>query len=426
MRFLRYVKDGLLLATRHKRLVLALWLVPLLPALLMAAMAAAYLMPTLGPSLFSDRVLTGDWFIVWLEMGGEARDAAQLVFRRGVILMGLVTLLLQTAVSAGVVEVALAREPKGAFFDGMRKNFLRFLRTSLLLLPGLAIAGVAAGLTARGLFKVAESQSDGRFDALGIALAAVVFVLIWAQQDLAADLSRIAAVRHDQRSMFFGFFRALWRVLKSPGLLVLYLVFLALPFVLQLVYYQVRAPWVASTAALIALSFLLQQILMALRAWLRLGMWGAEIAAYRGFDEPEFSRPRKRKKKRKGPKAPAAVEPLPEEAAEASELEEGDEETAAAATAAAAASSPMIFTPAPVPEAETSVSEPEERHEPDGEPAEDRAPDPQIESRPDEAPEPDQAPEPDEAPGPVEAAEESEAPESEEAPDDDKPPPSWT
>ena len=44
---------------------------------------------------------------------------------------------------------------------------------------------------------------------LGIVTAGVLFFILWAPLDLAADLSRISAARHDDRSMVRGFFRAL-------------------------------------------------------------------------------------------------------------------------------------------------------------------------------------------------------------------------
>ena len=122
-------------------------------------------------------------------------------------------------------------------------------------------------------------------------MAGVVFFLLWAPLDLAADLSRIAAARHDQRSMVRGFFRALGTVLRRPGLfLPMYVVFLLLPALALFVYYLVRSPWSASTLVLILLSMALQQLVMIVRAYFKLGFWGAEIAAFRELDEPEFCR----------------------------------------------------------------------------------------------------------------------------------------
>ncbi len=293
MLFMNIVKEGFRIAGRHKKLVLVLWLAPLVPALALAAMAASNLAPAFGRSVYADRVLTGDWFVTFLEFRASPLDELGPILSLGVMVMAALTLLVQVALSAGVVEVVLERTQKNPFVLGIRKNYLRFLRTSIVLGAATVVAFIAARLLMKGIFKIAEAQADGRFDILGIVLAAVFFFMIWAPLDLAADLSRIAAARHDQRSMIRGIFRALGAVLRRPGLLIpMYLVFLALPVLVQFIYYQLRSPWTATSLALILVSLMLQQTVMLLRAFFKLGMWGAEVAAYRELDEPEFCRPK--------------------------------------------------------------------------------------------------------------------------------------
>ena len=293
MQSISYVKEGFRIAGRHKKLVLVLWLAPLVPALALAAMAASNLAPALGRSVYGDRVLSGDWFITFLEFRASPANALGPILSLGVLVMAALTLVVQVVLSAGVVEVVLERTQKNPFVLGIRKNFLRFLRTSIVLSAATVVAFIAARLLMKGIFKIAEAQGDGRFDILGIVLAAVLFFLLWAPLDLAADFSRIAAARHDQRSMVRGFFRALGSVLRHPGRLIpMYLVFLALPLLVHFTYYQMRSPWTASSLFLILMSLVLQQVVMMLRAFFKLGLWGAEVAAYRGLEEPEFCRPK--------------------------------------------------------------------------------------------------------------------------------------
>lgn len=306
MQSIKFVSDGLRIAGRHKRLVLVLWLAPLVPAVALAVMAASNFAPVLGRSVFADRVLTGDWWVVLLEFRHSPADSLAPILGIGTLVMAFLTLLIQVALSAGVVEVMLERTGRNPFVLGVRKNFLRFLRTTILMTGATAAAFFLARLVMRGMFKMAEAQTDGRFDLYGIVLAAMVFLLLWAPLDLAADLSRIAAARHDQRSMMRGFFRALGTVLRHPGRLIpMYLVFLALPILVQFLYYQIRSPWSASTVILILVSLILQQTVMLIRAFFKLGFWGAEVAAYRGLDEPRFCHPKKR-----GPGPIEAVSPM--------------------------------------------------------------------------------------------------------------------
>jgi len=293
MSFMNCISEGFRIAGRHKRLVLVLWLAPLLPALALAVMIASNLAPCLGRSLFADRALEGDWLVVLLEFRASPADALGPILSIGVIVMAVLSFVLQVVLSAGIVEVVLERTERNPFVLGVRNNFLRFFRTSVMLTACTVVAVIAARLLMRGLFKIAEAQSDGRFDLFGVVAAAVLFFLLWAPLDLAADLSRIASARHDQRSMLRGFLRAIGSVFRRPGLFVpISLVFLGLPLAAHLVYYQIRSPWSAATLMTIVASLLLQQTVMLLRAFFKLGFWGTEVAAYRRLEEPELCRPR--------------------------------------------------------------------------------------------------------------------------------------
>jgi len=291
MTFLSFVREGFQIAARHKRMVLVLWLVPVLPAVVLAVMAAANLMPNLGQSIFADRVLDGDWFIVWSEFRSSPGYALAPILGVGVVVMAFLSLLVNVVVAAGVVEVALEREERWPFMIGVRRNFLRFARTTILLALGSTVAGLAAWVVVRVSFKLAAAKADGRLDLVGVALGAIVFFLLWAPQYLAADLSRIAAARHDDRSMTRGFFRALMTVIRRPGtFLPLFATFLLLPLALHIIYAVLRAPWTPSTAIALGVLVLAQQILMAARAVFELWFWGAEVAAFRGLDEPRWCR----------------------------------------------------------------------------------------------------------------------------------------
>ncbi len=293
MQSMNYVREGLQIAGRHKRLVLVLWLVPVIPALALAAMAASNFLPVLDRSIFADRLLHGDWWVVVMEFRASPADALEPILGFGVVVMAALTLLVQVMLSAGVVQVVLERTGKNPFVLGVRNNFLRFSRTAILMTGATLVAIVAARFVAKGMFKVAETQADGRFDVFGVGLAMCVFCMLWVPLDLASDLSRIAAARHDQSSMVRGFFRALGSVLRRPGPFVpMYLVFLTLPLLVHFVYYQLRSPWSAATVGLILVSIFLQQTVMLLRAFFKLGLWGAEVAAYRGLGEPEFCHPK--------------------------------------------------------------------------------------------------------------------------------------
>ncbi len=286
-----FVANGFRTARRHPRLVMIAWLAPLIPALVLVSLIASNIGPALGRSLFSQGIMEGSAFPVFMEFRSSPADALEPLMGRGALVMGVLSLLVQIFLSAGIVEVLAGSGPPHPFLTGVRRNTGRFLRSALVFLVPTAAAAVAAGLTVKGAGLLAEHFADGRWDLAGFAAAAVVFLVLWAPADLAYDFSRIAAVRHDHRSMLRGFFRALVVVLKKPGTFVpLYLVFLGLPLLLLGGYSAFRQPWTPGTAVAVVLLALIHQIVMAIRAFFKIGFWAAEVEVFRDLEEPELCR----------------------------------------------------------------------------------------------------------------------------------------
>lgn len=286
-----FVTHGFRTARRHPRLVTIAWLAPLIPALILVTMIAANIGPTLGRSLFSQGILEGSAFPIFIEFRTSPADALGPLLGRGALVMGVLSLLVQIFLSAGIVGVLAGSGSPNPFLTGIRRNTCRFLRSALVFLVPTAVAAVAAGLTVKGAGLLAEHFADGRWDLAGIAGAAMVFLVLWAPADLAYDLSRIAAVRHDHTSMLRGFFRALMVVLKKPGTFVpLYLVFLGLPLLLLGLYSAFRQPWTPGTAFAIVLLALIHQIVMAIRSFFKIGFWAAEVEVFRDLEEPDLCR----------------------------------------------------------------------------------------------------------------------------------------
>ncbi len=291
MRTFSFVAHGFRTARRHPRLVMIVWLAPLIPALILTGLIASNLGPTLGRSLFSQGILDGSAFTVFMEFRTSPADALAPLMGRGILVMGVLSLLVQIILSAGIVEVLVGPGPPNPFLTGIRCNTARFLRSALVFLVPTAVAAAAAGLTVKGAGLLAEHFADGRWDLAGIAAAGVVFIVLWAPADLAYDLSRVAAVRHDHTSMLRGFFRALMVILKKPGTFVpLYLVFLALPLLLLALYSAFRQPWTPGTIFAIVFLALIHQIVMAIRAFFKIGFWAAEAEVFRDLGQPPFCR----------------------------------------------------------------------------------------------------------------------------------------
>ncbi len=309
MAFLECLAGGFRIAARHRWLIPVLWLAPLVPALVLVWIAASNIGPVLGRSLFADGVLHGDWFVVWSEFRSSPADALDPLLGPGIVAMVLVTLIVQVVLAAGVVEVVLETPREHPFVHGIRANAFRFARSACLLIAGTVISAALAGVAVRGFFKLAEARSDGRLDLVGVVAGVVVFLLLWAPQKLAADLSRISAVRHHDRSMTFGYLRSLAAVLARPGLFASLIVsYLVLVVALHAVYGLLRSPWTPASLAAVFGLLVVQQVVMLTRAVLKLGLWGSEVAAFRAVDEPRWCRPRTRRLSRGREEEPVSDE----------------------------------------------------------------------------------------------------------------------
>ena len=364
MNFVTLLGNGFRAARRHPRLILAAYLVPLVPALLLAALARSSFAPVLDFSLFSERVLDGRWFAVWRDFSPSPASDLGVVLGSGLTLAMLVAALLQVPVAAGTVEVLLARDGvEHPFFAGVAAHSGRFFRAVLWFLPAAALAaGLACG-TAALFFKLAEKQSNARLDLVGLGAAALVALLLLAILDPAYDLARIAAARHGDRKTLRGYLRAIGVVLRRPAVfLPLFASLVLLAVALHLVYTAARSPWTPATALAILAVLLAQQLVMGLRALLQVTSWGAEVAAYRALGEPRLCEQRA---KRPRPalivvdEPPAAPVPAPEPEAATPPLEAADVGLAAPEPTPAPSSAEPELPPEPAPAPSPREPEPD-------------------------------------------------------------------
>lgn len=290
MRAFSAVMCGLWAAWRSPRLVVVAYLLTFLPALALIFMAHGALAPAWDHSLFAQRVLSGSWFGVWQDFAKSPDNHLGPILGRGLPLALVVTALLQVLASAGYVSVLLGRGE--GFLTGVVRHGWRFVRAFLWFAAALAIAGVASLATGRAFFKLAESRADGRWDVVGVGAALLVFGLLYVLLRAAYDLSRAAAVHHREGSTFLGFCRALGPALRhSLAFLLLYGSFFVLTLGVFLAYLALRVPWTVTGAWGVAVLFVLQQLLMALRAFLQVAGVGAAVEAYRALGAQRYCRP---------------------------------------------------------------------------------------------------------------------------------------
>lgn len=296
MRALTPIGFGLRGARRRLGVVLLVYLASLVPAALVAVEAAEDFSDGLAHSLFAEEALSGDRWAVWQELADDPKSDLSGALG-GFYALGALGLLLQVLLAAGVAEVLLFREPRGEhpFLLGIGRHGWKFVRSALWFGGALLllIFSVAVGFELVG--EQARQAADARLQLAGwVAVLAVAF-LVYVPLDLAYDLSRVAAAAHGDRRTFVGFFRALGHALRHPlRLAPLWLFFTLLSAGLAVAYVLVRAAVAPAHAGHLALLLLAQQVVFLLLAFLKVGLWGAEIAYYQAVGEPRWCGRRER------------------------------------------------------------------------------------------------------------------------------------
>jgi hypothetical protein len=318
---------GFARSRRHPWLVLTVYLVPLIPALGVVVLLRKLLTEKLDRSMLSDRVLEGQWFGVWSDLIKSQGEQISLLLTSAAGWIFLISIVLQLVLAVVIVKTLLESSPWPFQPGAVLRHLWRFVRSAIWFGVSLALVGVSASLIWRLFTYLAEEQRDARFDVAGMLACAVVVVMAFVPLDLAYDLSRIASVRHNDRSTFLGYMRALIAVLRRPGLFApLYLALAALPIILHLVYYNLRAPWTPGSGLTIVFLLIAQQVVMVIRAFLKVWFWGTEVECYQLLGEPRWCLRRKPETEAPSPESydlPAVAiegsEPEPVETAEGPE-----------------------------------------------------------------------------------------------------------
>ena len=275
-------REGFAAARRNPRLAATLWLLNLALALAAGVPGWLALSSVIGPlpeadglrERFSVGVLVD---IVEMRpglIGGLALAAM------GVAFLGL---LVGAAATGGALEVLTTRDERPfahRFGRGAGRFFARFLRAGLVT---ALVGALAAALLAGPLFALRgylRRESGSAAAAYGVSFAAMlVGALVVLLCLLALDAARVRIVREDARRVLpllrSGFAVVLGHPVKWLGTWAVNAAALLAALGLYLAF---RDAVPASTGPLVALLFVVQQVFVLVRSWLRVALLGSERA----------------------------------------------------------------------------------------------------------------------------------------------------
>jgi hypothetical protein len=280
------VADGLKAAGRNWKLVVLLWAWYLLIALVPALPGLAWLRSGLDFTPAAADALRRFDFGLLGDLSNYDRSGVISLLTLTMMSACLVAIVSSAFVMGGVLEVLGGDADRRTFMHRFARGgghfFWRFVR---LTITAGGCAGLAAGIVAAVVGAVTVSMGDREWEAGGylagfltvisVAVTAALFLL-------ALDYARIRVARDDSQRMLRAYVGALGFVVRHLvgvyGIALSIVVMLAAVFLGYLAW-ETNSP-VASTAGLIALLVVLQQIATAFRVFARVALVGAERAYF--------------------------------------------------------------------------------------------------------------------------------------------------
>lgn len=271
----RSVSAGLTAVRRRAGLVVLLYVVNLGLAFVLAWPLYGALRRIVGPTGFGPELAAGFDFGRWAEILGELDEVFALL---GLNLLWMVPLYLlwQAAAMVGLVHALRGMQVR-SFWQGVGRYTLRAVLLGLLFGVALAV-GVVLVLAIVFALSVLWPGEVGAFW-INLVLTPTLLIGLAAALDLMHDYARIALVIEDQpvgRATATGF--------SWPGrhrtTTALYLVWFAGAALLWLLPFVLDGAFAAGTAPTIWVLFLVQQVVLLLRAAVTVGWIGSETFFY--------------------------------------------------------------------------------------------------------------------------------------------------
>jgi hypothetical protein len=284
------IVTGLRAAAKQPKLIASLWALYFLLSLVPALPALAFLKAGLDWSPAASEALRRFDFGLLGDLTNYDSSRVSSVLIMAVLAAGIVALVVSAFTFGGILEVLGDGDEAGdrrtfmhRFARGGGHFYWRFVR---LTLTAGACAGLAAGLVAGLVGAILKPLGESEWEPGGYLAGLILVVCVAGTAALfllALDYARIRVAGDDSHKMLRAYFGGLGFVLRHlAGAYGIALGIIALLAGVMLLYvaYETNSP-VASTNVLVAVLFILQQVTVAVRVFLRVALIGAERSYFR-------------------------------------------------------------------------------------------------------------------------------------------------
>ncbi len=283
----------------QRKMLAVLWLINFLFGSVIFFLLFGQISGAISESMMAESLLKKFDFTFLFEFMTYHKDAVGTIFSAAFILMFLY-LLVSIFLYGGILSVLIhsgrsheMEEGKKRFapifFQGAGKYFGRFFRLAIYSLILWFIFAVFISLVSSlfGVFTARGTNEQLAFSLLLVEVAVVLFLVFLIKMIL--DYTRIKIVTEDSRYVFTSLFKAIWFILKNiVRTLGLYYLLVLTGAALWAIFWLLD--WVnpSNSMLTIILAFVVSQIFIASRVWLKVAFQSAQLNFY-GPPEPKKS-----------------------------------------------------------------------------------------------------------------------------------------
>lgn len=280
------IREGLQRIIRSWRMLLPLYLINLLVAVIAAAPVAEIMQHYWGPSLVSTSLRKGLNFAAIYEL--LLYNAAAI---RPIVLLWLILFMVYEVLSifldGGIISALKSGESRGVsqkLFGEGAAYFWRFMRLFLISLLAYSITALLSALVDSIFARLMASSTLHAEILLILLIRIIVAVLFFAFTRMVMDYSKVITVVENSRTMRYS----VWKGLKFSvsHFSKTYGMFLSLSFIFVItvalqsaVNYSINE----TTASLVAMLFVVEQLFLFTRVGERVWFYGSELSLYQAI-----------------------------------------------------------------------------------------------------------------------------------------------
>lgn len=291
MKIFKAYSQGFKAAGKSKKTALVIYLITFLFALTLALPFRGMLKQTAGNSMAINSMIKGFDFTTYTDFLRSACHAIE-PFVSAVIWSGIFYLVFTIFFAGGVLKILNNGSRKFsavAFFEGCAEYFFRYLRLAIYLIILQLIFAFIVFIPVSIIAAAAADTAQNEATIFYIVLTGIIVYLLFLVLGLTiGDYAKIILfINGSKKSLKSVWLAARFVIKHFFSTYFLYLILLIAPALLILVYFYLDNAVGMVSASTIFIMFIIQQIFVLARSWIKIWFTGSELSLYKMFPAME-------------------------------------------------------------------------------------------------------------------------------------------